>query len=146
MSRLILSEKWKKKTKQKNNNNIFQNVVWWSCNGCYKGWIFVHINFFPYLSLNKKSPFYPHLLAPLKTVGWMTNSDDLDVDLKIAGWVAKQCRPRWDAAFCGVSSGSIRFAQACLSEYLWYTVYLQSLKEFSCETFVMHIIRLSRHL
>ena len=31
----------------------------------------------------------------------------------------KQCRPWCDAAFCGVLSGSILFAQACLSEYIW---------------------------
>ena len=30
----------------------------------------------------------------------------------------KQCRPWWDAAFCGVSSGSTLFAPASLSEYL----------------------------
>ena len=28
-----------------------------------------------------------------------------------------QSRPWWDAAFCGVSSGSTMFAQSCLSEY-----------------------------
>ena len=28
-----------------------------------------------------------------------------------------QCRPWWDAAFCGISSGSTLFAQACLQIY-----------------------------
>ena len=30
----------------------------------------------------------------------------------------KQCGPWWDATFCGISSGSTLFAQACLSEYI----------------------------
>ena len=29
----------------------------------------------------------------------------------------KRCRPWWDAAYCGVSSGTTLSAQACLSEY-----------------------------
>ena len=36
-------------------------------------------------------------------------------------WMSgKQCRPWWDATFCGISSGSTLFAQASLSVYLWY--------------------------
>ena len=41
-----------------------------------------------------------------------------DVVPKICWMSGKQCRPKWDAAFCGVSSGSTLFAQACLSEYI----------------------------
>ena len=36
-------------------------------------------------------------------------------------WMSgKQCRPWWDATYCGISFGSTLFAQACLSEYLRY--------------------------
>ena len=33
-----------------------------------------------------------------------------------------QCRPWWDAAFCGISSGSTLFAQACLQIYMVNTM------------------------
>ena len=35
-------------------------------------------------------------------------------------WMSgKQCGPWWDTTFCGISSGSTLFAQACLSQYIW---------------------------
>ena len=41
-------------------------------------------------------------------------------------WISgKLCRPWWDAAFCGISSGSTLFAQAWLSKYIpwiWYAI------------------------
>ena len=41
-----------------------------------------------------------------------------DVASKNCWMSGKQCRTGWDAALCGVSSGSALFTQACLPEYL----------------------------